>query len=100
VGSKTSGGERVEVFQGGLGVFSEDFRKLSVRRGLRRNRSRLFAEKGYNAQMAAFMAAIREGTAPEVTVRDGARATIVCLRMLESARSGNACRLDWQAALE
>jgi predicted dehydrogenase len=97
-GSKTSAGERVEVFQQGLGAFSEDFRKLSIRRGLRRSHSRFFAEKGYNAQMASFISAIRAGVAPQVTVRDGARATIVCLRILESARSGNPCRLDWEAA--
>ena len=37
--------------------------------------------------MAAFIDNIRKGQQPEVTVRDGARATVGCLRMLESAQT-------------
>lgn len=88
VGSKTSGGERVEVFTEGLGMASENFKKLSVQGGLRRTRSTMFAEKGYQAQLHGFLDGIRQGKPPEVTVRDGARATLGCLRMLESARDG------------
>jgi predicted dehydrogenase len=86
VGSKTSGGERVEVFAEGLGVAAEDFKHLTISTGVRRTKSKWFAEKGYRAQLDDFLRAIREGSPPEVTVRDGARATIGCLRMLESAR--------------
>ena len=45
------------------------------------------------------MVAIRAGRPAEVTVQDGARATIGCLRLLESARTGQARRLDWQAVV-
>ena len=47
--------------------------------------SKWFADKGYAEQMTGFIEGIRRGRAPEVTVLDGARATIGCLRMLESA---------------
>jgi predicted dehydrogenase/threonine dehydrogenase-like Zn-dependent dehydrogenase len=99
VGSKTSGGERVEVFAQGVGVTSEDFKRLTVKRRIRRSRSSLWAEKGYSTQLQLFLNAIRLGTAPEVTVRDGARATVACLRMLESARTLAPCTIDLDTVL-
>jgi polar amino acid transport system substrate-binding protein len=85
VGSKTSGGERVEVFAQGVGAYTEDFKRVEVRKGRQLERSRMWPDKGYLAQMASFVDAIRQGRAPEVTVYDGARATLGCLAMLESA---------------
>lgn len=99
VGSKTSGGERVEVFAEGLGVATEDFKRLTVSEGVRHTGSKWFAEKGYGAQLDDFLRAIREGTPPGVTVRDGARATIGCLRMLESARDREPKAIDLDAVL-
>jgi hypothetical protein len=46
----------------------------------------MFAAKGYEDQLASFLNRIKEGQPPEVTVLDGVRSTIGCLRMLESAR--------------
>jgi predicted dehydrogenase/threonine dehydrogenase-like Zn-dependent dehydrogenase len=99
-GSKTSGGERVEVFAQGLGVFTEDFKRLGVRTGARSDRSSIWGDKGYAQQLAAFIASIREGRLAEVTARDGARATIGCLAMLESARTLAPAAIDLEAALE
>jgi len=98
-GSKTSGGERVEVFAQGLGVFTEDFKRLAVRTGSRSGRSTLWGEKGYAEQLEAFLTAIREGRPAEVTALDGARATIGCLAMLESARTLAPVDIDLEAAL-
>lgn len=100
VGSKTSGGERVEVFAQGLGVSTEDFKRLTIKTNLSRTRSRWWAEKGYAAQLESFIEGIRKGVEPSVTVRDGARATIGCLRMLESARSLSPLAIDLDAALD
>jgi len=94
IGSKTSGGERVEVFAQGVGAATEDFRRVSVQRSFRKEQSRLWPEKGYREQMAAFVASIRQGRAAEVGVIDGARATIGCLAMLESAREGREVAID------
>src|ERR1035438_4813626 len=99
VGSKTSGGERVEVFAQGIGVVTEDFKQLSVRGGTKSDKSRFWAEKGYEAQMEAFFDSLRKGVAPTVTVVDGARSTIGCIRMLESARDGAALALELEAVL-
>ena len=85
VGSKTSGGERVEVFAEGIGAFTEDFKSFTLAAGSRSRKSSWWAEKGYLAQLTDFTEAIRQGRAPKVTVEDGAIATLICLRMLESA---------------
>ncbi|MBV9501948.1 MAG: bi-domain-containing oxidoreductase [Acidobacteriaceae bacterium] len=86
IGSRTSAGERLEVFAQGIGAATEDFKKLSLRGNMRRNRSRFWAAKGYEEQLKDFFDSIREGRTPAVTVRDGSRATMGCLRMLDSAR--------------
>ena len=99
VGSRTSGGERVEAFAPGMGATAEDFKRLSLRTNLVSKRSSWFAEKGYPEQMRAFFEEIRAGKAPSVTVDDGARATLVCLKMIESARTMSPCTLDWKADL-
>ena len=93
VGSKTSGGERVEVFAQGVGAFSEDFKRLGVHKAIRSSSSRMWPDKGYAAQMAEFVESIRQGRAPAVTVYDGARATLGCLAMLQSARLQTAVAL-------
>jgi predicted dehydrogenase len=94
VGSQTSGGERVEVFtQGGAG-FAEDFKRIGLHRGMRVAKGRVWPDKGYAAQMAEFAESIRKGRAPQVTVYDGARATLGCLAMLASAARGEAVALD------
>jgi predicted dehydrogenase/threonine dehydrogenase-like Zn-dependent dehydrogenase len=99
VGSRTSGGERVEIFAQGVGAFTEDFKRLGIHAGIRRSRSRLWPEKGYADQLKTFLTGIREGRPPEITVLDGARATLGCLRMLESARTSASCAIDLDAAL-
>jgi hypothetical protein len=57
-------------------------------------RSSWFAEKGYDAQMQSFFSALRLGKPADITVRDGVRATLGCLRMLQSAREHSPCPLD------
>jgi predicted dehydrogenase len=97
VGSKTSGGERVEAFAPGVGLKTEDFKWFSAAKGMRHDQRRFWPEKGYQAQMDDFFDAIRKGRQPQVTVADGARSTIVCLRMLESARLRSACPVNARA---
>jgi predicted dehydrogenase len=91
VGSRSSGGERVEIFAQGVGAATENFKRLTTFGAVRRSQSQWFADKGYSQQLASFLSGIQEGRPPEITVRDGARATILCLRMQESARTLKAC---------
>lgn len=99
VGSRKSGGERVEMFMKGCGISVEDFKRFIVKTNTTRRLTRLWPEKGYSAQMKSFLSRLREGKQPEVTVRDGARATICALRMLESARTLRPCAVDLEEAL-
>jgi predicted dehydrogenase len=86
VGSKTSAGERIEGWAPGIGCIVEDFKWFQSRGGMRRTKSKWWPEKGYATQLRGFIDTVRGGGTPAVTVRDGARATLVCLRLLESAR--------------
>ncbi|MGI8497992.1 MAG: bi-domain-containing oxidoreductase [Gemmatimonadaceae bacterium] len=99
VGSKTSGGERVEAFAPGVGVHAENFRRLAVRGRTTSDKSRFFADKGYATQMESFIASVRAARPAAVTARDGARATIVCLRLLESARTGRSLAVELESTL-
>jgi predicted dehydrogenase/threonine dehydrogenase-like Zn-dependent dehydrogenase len=94
VGSRTSGGERVEAFSAGAGAAAEDFKQSVIRTGVVRKSSSWFAEKGYEAQMRSFFAALKQGKPPDITVRDGVRSTLGCLRMLQSAREHESCAID------
>lgn len=99
VGSKTSAGERVEAFAPGMAGAAEDFTRLTLRTNLVSRRSSWFAEKGYAEQMRSFFGDIRGAKIPSITVDDGARATIVCLKLLDSVRTLSPCTLDWRAEL-
>ncbi|MBO0859307.1 MAG: bi-domain-containing oxidoreductase [Chloracidobacterium sp.] len=99
VGSRTSAGERVEVFAPGLAVAVENFKKITVQGRTLRARRRWFPEKGYAAQIQALVRDLREGRQPAITARDGARATVVCRRLLESARQMAPCGIDLDSVL-
>jgi predicted dehydrogenase/threonine dehydrogenase-like Zn-dependent dehydrogenase len=94
VGSRTSAGERLEVFAAGLGGIAEDFKHSVLQTGIVSKNSSWFAEKGYEVQMRAFFAALKQGKPPDISVRDGVRATLGCLCMLQSAREHAPCSID------
>jgi predicted dehydrogenase/threonine dehydrogenase-like Zn-dependent dehydrogenase len=100
VGSETSGGEMVEVHAPGVAMRSEDFKGLMVKGKTRKSSSRFFAAKGYDAQLASFVKSLRSGSETEITVRDGARATLGCLLMLESAETGAPREVDLDSILK
>jgi predicted dehydrogenase len=100
VGSKSSGGERVEAFAPGIGVATEDFKRLVVQAATRRRRSKMFGEKGYDAQMAAFVHAIRTGEPPSASIAEGTRSTVMCLRLLDAARTREVQPVRWQHLLD
>ncbi|MGH9360068.1 MAG: bi-domain-containing oxidoreductase [Terriglobia bacterium] len=94
VGAKRSGGERVEVFAQGVSASTEDFKRFTVAGSAIHRKTKLWADKGYAEELASFINSIGRGETPAVTVRDGVRATIGCLRMLDSAKSGEPFAID------
>lgn len=100
VGSDAGQGELVEVFSNGVVVSSEDFKRVSIKKSKEKKRSRKFAAKGYDLQMEQFIEDIKAGRNTAVSVFDGARATIVCLLMIESAKRGTPIDIDLASILE
>jgi polar amino acid transport system substrate-binding protein len=99
VGNMAAGGERIEAFAPGITVSSENFKRLDVSAETRISRSFWFPKKGYSAQMQSFLDAVRNGSRPEITVRDGARATLGCLRILDSATTLEPCAIDLRSLI-
>jgi hypothetical protein len=99
IGSKTSQGELVEAYQQDLGISSQNFKRLSINGRISKTTSSWLPKKGYERQLAAFIEAVRNGTSPEVTVVDGVRASIACIRALESAKLGTPRTIDLQEFL-
>jgi len=94
VGRHAAGGERLEAFAEGIRLAVEDFGSPSWSEWPLFRPLRLFPAKGHAEQMHDFFVALRESRLPQVTVADGARATLACLKMLESARTGQPCTID------
>jgi predicted dehydrogenase len=99
VGSKQAAGERVEVFADGLTSMVENFKRFRSVTKFKRRRTTMWAHKGYDDQLRSFFAAITRGESPAITVRDGARATLVCLEMLRSAETLSQREIDLDALL-
>ena len=100
VGSKTSGGERVEAYIQGLGLETNDFKRFAASGKLKERQTIMFGDKGYEAQIQDVVKSLRSGKAPSVTVEDGARSTIGCLRMIESARELQPKAIDWKSVVD
>lgn len=81
--------ERVEVFGGGRSAVLDDFRQLELwRDGKRKTSKRLSQDKGFDQELAAFVAAVRDGNEMPIAWRSLALTTLVTLRIEDSLRSG------------
>jgi len=99
IGSKNAQGERIEVFAQGLTSMVQDFKRFTAVSNSKRVKSSLWAHKGYEDQLRSFFRSIAQGESPSVTVRDGARATLVCVEMLRSAQSLTPREINLEALL-
>ncbi|MFZ0063647.1 MAG: bi-domain-containing oxidoreductase [Pyrinomonadaceae bacterium] len=99
IGSKNAPGERIEVFAQGLTSMVQDFKQFLSVSNSKRVRSSLWAHKGYEDQLRSFFRSIAQGESPSVTVRDGARATLVCVEMLRSTQSLTSREINLEALL-
>lgn len=97
--AKAPAREIVEVFLPGVTAVSEDFKRYGILGGRRRFRSKVWPEKGYAQQLEDFIQSVRQGDPPAIGVRDGARATIGCLRILDSATTHTCCAIDLDSVL-
>jgi predicted dehydrogenase len=81
--------ERLEVFGGGVVAVLDDFRELTLSRGGKRSRTRrLSQEKGFDQELSAFVAAVREGGTPPIPLRSLVATTRTTFAIEESLRTG------------
>jgi len=81
--------ERVEVFGGGRSAVLDDFRQLELwRDGKRKTSKRLSQDKGFDQELSAFVAAVREGSEMPIGWRSLMLTTLATLRIEDSLRSG------------
>jgi len=99
IGSKKAQGERVEVFAKGITSLVQDFKRFKSVSNFKHTKSTLWAHKGYEAQLDSFFRSISRGESPDITVRDGARATLVCVEMLKSAQTLTSREINLDALL-
>jgi predicted dehydrogenase/threonine dehydrogenase-like Zn-dependent dehydrogenase len=99
IGSKKAQGEQVEVFAKGVTSSVQDFKRFKSVSNFKHTKSTLWAHKGYEAQLSSFFRSLATGESPEITVRDGARATLVCVEMLRSAQTLTSREINLDALL-
>jgi predicted dehydrogenase/threonine dehydrogenase-like Zn-dependent dehydrogenase len=87
-GDKSYPKERLEVFGGGTIAVLDDFRELTVSRGgKRRSVKKLSQDKGFDEEIAAFLAGVKGGTMP-IPVASLAVTTRATFAIEESLRTG------------
>ena len=99
LGASRASGERVEVFTKGFSGVVEDFKRLRLTSSFTRTRSKLWAQKGYKAHLEDFFSSIVRAESPDVTVRDGARGTVVCVKMMRAAETHTPQEIDLETLL-
>jgi predicted dehydrogenase len=87
-GTTASGKERLEIFTGSTSLVLDDFRSLSVTGAKPLQKTDRQGDKGHGAELQHFLQCVRGEATPELTHIDGIRATLICLAIWESARSG------------
>ncbi len=89
-GDRSFSKERIEVFGGGSTAVLEDFRRLELVRGGRKQtmRSRFRQDKGHVAEWAAFVQSVQSGGAPPIAFEDIVCSTLATLCVQESVAVG------------
>jgi predicted dehydrogenase/threonine dehydrogenase-like Zn-dependent dehydrogenase len=95
-GDKSASKERVEVFGGGSVAILEDFRRLELVRNGRKQttRSRWGQDKGHEAEMQAFVDALRGKTPPPILWEEIVGSTLATLRLQNSCQAGQPLTID------
>jgi hypothetical protein len=82
------------VFAHGCTAVLDDFKRLEIYKGGKRIReNQLNQDKGQKAEVAAFLNAIREGSAPPIGLDALFSTSLVTFKTLESIATGKAIRL-------
>jgi predicted dehydrogenase/threonine dehydrogenase-like Zn-dependent dehydrogenase len=101
-GDRSFSKERIEIFGGGSTAVLEDFRRLELVRGGRKQlvRSWWRQDKGHRAEWAEFVGSVRQGTAPAISFEDIVCSTLATLKVEESIAAGGSIPVDAPAFIE
>ncbi|RME48066.1 MAG: gfo/Idh/MocA family oxidoreductase [Chloroflexi bacterium] len=90
-GDKRLGKERIEVFGGGAVAVIDDFRRVTLSRGGKVRRiGRWWSrqDKGHQAELAAFLEAVRSGGPSPIPSDQAVLSTLTTFKVLESLQQG------------
>ena len=96
-GDKRVGKEQLEVFGGQAAAVLDDFRRVTLSRGGRKQRLGGWLarpDKGHRAEMRAFLDALRRGAPSPIPFDEAVRSTLVTFKILESLRTGKALSIS------
>jgi predicted dehydrogenase len=95
-GDKSVSKERVEAFGGGSVAILEDFRRLELVRGGRKEvtRARWAQDKGHQAEMQAFVNALRAKTPSPISFEQIVGSTLATLRLQNSCQTGQPLKVQ------
>ena len=101
-GDRAFSKERIEVFGGGSTAVLEDFRRLELVRGGRKQttRSRWHQDKGHRDQWDAFAQSVRRQSGAPIPFGEIVCATLATLRIDESVSTGKRIQVDVSAVLD
>jgi predicted dehydrogenase/threonine dehydrogenase-like Zn-dependent dehydrogenase len=101
-GDRSFSKERIEVFGGGAVAVLEDFRRLELVRGGRKEnmQSRWRQDKGHRGEWGAFAQSVRRQTAPPIGFEEIVRSTLATLRIDESLATGKSLPVDAAAFID
>ncbi len=94
-GDRSHPKEQLEVFGGGGIAILDDFRRLLVTRGGKKKQTRRISQdKGFDQEIAGFLAAVRGAAPPPIALESLVATTRACFAIEESLRSGQPVRVD------
>ena len=80
--------EYVEIYAGGKIAVIDNFSHLTLAEHSRRTRTRGREDKGFRAEVSAFVSCIASGSAPPIPFEQSVITTLATLAVLDSCRSG------------
>lgn len=98
-GDKAMSKERIEVFGGGRVAVLEDFRTLELWSDGKKKemKSHLRHDKGHRAECAAFVRAVKEGSASPIPFESIMNTTLATIRLTESVRHRRPEEVSWSS---
>ncbi len=94
LGTTSYAKERLEIFTDGSTLVLDDYKEVTIRGKKYFDTQNKKMDKGHTAELEHFSNAIRGKEPLTITHRDGIRGTVCCLKIFESAKTGEPVDID------